>query len=321
MSAVYEAALEQLRSSPRRWLVTGAAGFIGSHLVKALLDLGQSVVGLDDFSSGSRENIPSHKNFTFIEGDVRSRDVCLRACKGVDFILHHAAVASVVKSFEDPVLVGSVNGGGFVTLLMAAKEGGMKRLVYASSSAVYGNGGTAPRREDDAVTPLSPYAVTKGENELYAGVLGKHYGLETAGLRYFNVFGPNQNPEGAYAAVIPKWLAALRQGKIVEINGDGETIRDFCYIDDVVQANILAATTDSAVHQVYNIGSGHGMSLNDLFRAMRQLVPGSSDPIYKDFRAGDIRVSCANISKARRDLGYEPFYDLQSGLRKALSDA
>jgi UDP-N-acetylglucosamine/UDP-N-acetylgalactosamine 4-epimerase len=314
MSAAWQAIHMQLRAAPRRWLVTGAAGFIGSHLVSALLDLSQIVTGLDDLSEGDRANLPKYKNFTFIEGDIRDRKTCLRVCKDTDIILHHAAVASVVKSLEDPVLVNGINSGGFLSVFMAAAESGVKRFVYASSSAVYGNGDDTPRREDDILSPASPYAVTKYENEMQALVLGKHYGLETVGLRYFNIYGPGQDPEGAYAAVIPKWLSALEQGKAIEIYGDGKTVRDFCYIDDAVQANILAATMEKAAQQVFNIGSGQATSLNDLFRALQQLAPGNSKPVYRDFRAGDIRISCADITKARKLLGYEPLYDLKAGL-------
>lgn len=312
----YESLRDDLRARSRRWLVTGAAGFIGSHLARHLAALGQQVRGLDDFSGGRRENIADLK-IDFVEGDIRDPDTCRRACAGVDIVLHHAAVASVVRSLEDPVYVDSVNSGGFLTLCAAAAESGVRRMVYASSSAVYGDGPARPRREDDALNPLSPYAVTKCANELYARTLAGRGGLHTVGLRYFNIYGPGQDPAGAYAAVIPKWAAALKAGQTIEIFGDGETVRDFCAIEDALQANVRAALTEktSALDRVYNVGSGHGTTLNDLYKALGPRTPAA----YRDFRAADIRHSVADISSVRDALGYEPSVTLAGGLARLMS--
>lgn len=314
----YETLKERLRARPRLWLVTGVAGFIGSHLAESLLALGQDVRGLDDFSSGRWENLNSfaaHSSFSMIEGDIRDTETCRAACAGVDYVLHHAAIGSVVKSLEEPALVDAVNNGGFLNILTAAHEAKVKRVVYASSSAVYGQAGSEPRREDEAFSPLSPYAVTKCANELYAGVMAQIHGLSAAGLRYFNIYGARQDPAGAYAAVIPKWTGQMLAGEPIEIYGDGSTVRDFCFIGDVVQANILAALREQeTAHDVYNIAAGEGVRLDALFSHLKALTGYKDAPVSKDFRAADIRVSCADIAKARDMLGFVPTIPLAQGL-------
>ncbi len=310
----YDEMRSALSESPRRWLVSGAAGFIGSHLVEGLLGLGQEVVGLDDLSTGKKENLPQAADkFTFIEGDTRDEDVCLKACEGIDFILHHAAVASVVKSIEEPEMVRAVNVGGFRNILKAAEKTGVKRVVYASSSAVYGDGGAEPRKETHELQPKSPYADGKIKNEQDA----QDSGLETIGLRYFNIYGPRQDPNGAYAAVIPKWVEAMGEGSDVCIFGDGETVRDFCHVSDVVQANVLAAMTqsDEVPGQVYNIGSGQATTLNELFSMIQDIKGGKSEPLYRGFREGDIRISCADITKAEGLFNFAPHMNLYEGLK------
>ncbi|PJB69201.1 MAG: LPS biosynthesis protein WbpP [Alphaproteobacteria bacterium CG_4_9_14_3_um_filter_47_13] len=313
---------KRLRENPCIWLVTGVAGFIGSHLAESLLDLGQVVRGLDDLSSGHLKNIGSfaaHKNFTFIKGDICDEVLCREACAGIHYVLHHAAIGSVVKSLENPALVDRVNNGGFLNILVAAREAGVRRVVYASSSAVYGEGSLAARHEGERPQPLSPYAVTKCANELYATVTAQTCKLETAGLRYFNIYGARQDPEGAYAAVIPKWIGAMTRGEPIEIYGDGETIRDFCFIGDVAQANIRAAlSVQNTENPVYNIAGGVAVTLNDLFAQLKTLTGYDADPVYKDFRAADIRVSRADISKARQELGFAPAVALEAGLRRTV---
>lgn len=320
-----------LKGSPRTWLVTGVAGFIGSNLLEALLRHGQHVVGLDNFATGHRTNLDAVKalvgdaiwqNFTMIEGDITELDDCARAMRGVDVVLHQAALGSVPRSIVEPLLSHQSNVNGFLNMLLAARDAGVKRMVYAASSATYGDHPGLPKIEDEIGKPLSPYAVTKHVNELYAYTFAMHYGLEPVGLRYFNVFGPRQDPEGAYAAVIPKWFKSLVQGDDVFINGDGETSRDFCYIDNVVQANIRAGLTTNAeaLNEVYNIAVGESNTLNALFNAIRAEVAkrnpnrSNASPIYREFRAGDVRHSLADISKARRLLGYNPTERLADGL-------
>lgn len=321
---------QRLKDSPSTWLVTGAAGFIGSHLIRQLLDLGQHVVALDNFSTGHRHNLEAVTaevgsaagRLRFLEGDIRSLDDCRKAADGVDFVLHQAALGSVPRSLADPALTNDVNVGGFLNMLIAARDARVKRFVYAASSSTYGDHPALPKREDNIGKPLSPYAVTKYVNELYADVFHRAYGLDVIGLRYFNVFGPRQDPEGAYAAVIPRWFGLLMQGKPCRINGDGETSRDFCFIDNVVQANLLAATTDNtaACNQVYNIAFGGRTTLNELYQAIRDLLSAKFpelsklQPQYDSFRAGDVRHSQADISKARELLGYEPAFDVTAGL-------
>ncbi|MDO8860437.1 SDR family oxidoreductase [Haliea sp. E1-2-M8] len=320
-----------LSDAPASWLVTGAAGFIGSHLIERLLLLGQKVVGLDDFSTGYRENLDAvlaaaagKGEFTFIEGDVRALEDCRRAVVGVDYVFHEAALGSVPRSLEDPLLTNAVNIDGFVNMLVAARDAGVRRFVYAASSSTYGDHPGLPKVEDEIGKPLSPYAVTKYVNELYADVFNRAYGLDCVGLRYFNVFGPRQDPEGAYAAVIPRWFGELVAGRTCQINGDGETSRDFCFIDNVVQANLLAATvTDpAALNQVYNIAFGGRTTLNELYYGIRDLLsPGlpvlaQAEPEYGEFREGDVRHSQADIGKAAHLLGYAPEYDVNEGLAR-----
>ena len=331
---MYEEVQERLKSRPRTWLVTGAAGFIGSHLLEGLLKLDQRVVGLDNFSTGNRGNLTQVKdavsqiqwsNFRFIEGDIRSLSTCRRACRSVEFVLHQAALGSVPRSIADPISANETNVTGFLNMLMAAHDVGVLRFVYAGSSAAYGDNPGLPKVEPEIGRPLSPYGLTKYVNELYAGIFARCYGLESIGLRYFNVFGPRQDPNGAYAAVIPMWIAAMIRNDPIFINGDGETVRDFCYIDNVVQANLLAATVDdpAAIDQVYNIALGQRITLNQLFETIRSLLEPryphlrDLDPVYREFRAGDVRLSQADIGKARRLLGYRPVRPVSEGLTRA----
>ena len=317
------------------WLVTGAAGFIGSHLVEALLALDQRVTGLDNFATGFRHNLHQVReaadasqwaNFRFVEGDIRSLSDCRAVCEGVDIVLHQAALGSVARSIEDPLAATATNIGGFVNMLACARDAGVRRFVYAASSSTYGDHPGLPKVEQQIGRPLSPYAVTKYVNELYADVFHRCYGIDTVGLRYFNVFGQRQDPNGAYAAVIPQWLSAMIGRRGVTINGDGDTSRDFCYIDNVVQANLLAATVDArdALNQVYNIALGERTTLAGLYELMRELLArrlphvASHSPRYGPFRTGDVRHSQADISKAQALLGYAPTHRLKDGLREAL---
>jgi len=334
MSA-YEDLHVALRTSPRTWLVTGVGGFIGSNLLEALLKLGQRVVGLDNFATGKKANLDEVRSlvapeqwalFEFIEGDIAELEVCRQACAGAEFVLHQAALGSVPRSLEDPVGSHAANVTGFLNMLVAAREAKIKRFVYASSSAVYGDSPDLPKLEDKIGLPLSPYAATKWANEVYAGVFARSYGLESIGLRYFNVFGRRQDPEGAYAAVIPKWIAALLRREPVQINGDGETSRDFCYVENVIQANLLAASTRNpeAVNQVYNIAVGERTTLNELFelllQTLRQRDPSLplQQPVHRDFRQGDVRHSLADIGKAKGLLGYVPTLRIRDGLELAM---
>lgn len=330
----YAALQADLRQQPHTWLITGVAGFIGSHLLEALLGLGQRVVGLDNFATGHRHNLDEVQllvgdeawgRFRFIEGDIRNLADCQAACNGVDLVLHQAALGSVPRSIADPITTNAANVTGFLNMLVAARDAGAKRFVYAASSSTYGDHPGLPKVEDTIGKPLSPYAVTKYVNELYADVFGRTYGLESIGLRYFNVFGPRQDPNGAYAAVIPKWAAAMLAGEPVFINGDGLTSRDFCYVANAVQANLLAATTQeqAAVNQVYNVAVGDQTDLNGLHALLAQalgaLLPGLvvAPADHRDFRAGDVRHSRADVGKADRLLGYQPTHDLRSGLEAA----
>lgn len=321
-----------LQNEPRTWLVTGAAGFIGSNLVEELLACGQVVVGLDNFSTGYRENLeevladhPERRaRFTMIEGDIRDLDVCRAACTGVDYVLHHAALGSVPWSVADPLTTNAVNVTGFVNMLVAAKDAGVARVVYASSSAVYGDAAEQPQVEEHIGQPLSPYASSKHADETYALAFQRSYGLEAVGLRYFNVFGRRQDPNGAYAAVIPRWITSLLRGEACTIFGDGETTRDFCYVANVVQANILAATADiRATAQVYNVACGASVTLNELFEMLRvRLLAEGVDvslarPRYAEFRIGDVRLSSASIEKARLLLDYSPTHLVAAGLAEA----
>lgn len=320
-----------LRASPQRWLVTGAAGFIGSHLVEALLLADQEVVGLDNLSTGYRENLEDvilavgderAARFRFILGDIRDPEVCARACEGVDRVLHQAALGSVPRSLEDPQGSHASNVDGFLNVLVAARDAGVKRFVYASSSSVYGDEPTLPKVEGREGQLLSPYAATKKINEIYAQVFGSAYGMETIGLRYFNVFGPRQHPQGPYAAVIPRWILALLEGEPCRIYGDGETTRDFCYVDNAVQANLLAATVEDeeAIGKVYNVACADTTSLRKLFEMLRnaaaEFQPSAreAEPVYEDFRPGDIRHSLADVGLATRLLGYAPTHRIGDGI-------
>ena len=330
----YQQLRSELSDDPRKWLVTGAAGFIGSNLAQALLKLDQHVVGLDNFATGHRGNLQEvergvtpdqWRRFRFVEGDIRAPDACRQACAGADFVLHQAALGSVPRSVEDPRTTNSVNIGGFLEMLMAARAAGVKRFVYAASSSTYGDHPGLPKVESVIGKPLSPYAVTKLANELYADVFAGNYGFPSVGLRYFNIFGARQDPNGAYAAVIPRWIAAMIHNEPVFINGDGETSRDFCYVANAVQANLLAATASdsAAVNQVYNIAVGERTSLNELFEHLRALLVrhfahlADCSPIHREFRAADVRHSLADIGKARRLLGYEPTHAIGDGLLEA----
>jgi len=334
MSA-YDKLQGEVKAVPRTWLVTGAAGFIGSNLVETLLKLDQRVVGLDNFAAGKRSNLDEVQalvtpaqwaRFRFGEGDICDRAACRAACEGADFVLHEAALGSVPRSMADPLASHAANVTGFVNMLVAARDANVKRLVYASSSAVYGDHPELPKVEDKIGQPLSPYAATKLMNEIYADVFARAYGLESIGLRYFNVFGPRQDPEGAYAAVVPKWIASLLRREPVQVNGDGETSRDFCFVANVVHANLLAAATPNAeaVNQVYNIAVGERTTLNQLFHllknGLRRRDPSLPEPqpVYQDFRRGDVRHSLADIGKARQLLGYAPALGVEEGLNLAL---
>lgn len=331
----YQAARDLLCGNPRSWLVTGVAGFIGSNLLEALLMLGQRVVGLDNLATGYRANLDqvraavgadAWRNFTFIEADIRDLAACRRACAGIDIVLHHAALGSVPRSIEDPLATHEVNCTGFVNMLAAARDAGVDRFVYAASSSTYGDHPGLPKVEDVIGRPLSPYAVTKLANELYADVFARCYGIATIGLRYFNIFGPRQDPAGAYAAVIPRWLAQLAGGEPVTINGDGSTSRDFCYVENAIQANILAATTAGAdtLNQVYNIAVGERTTLLELYELERELLarhlPSVRDqrPVHREFRDGDVLHSQADIAKARARLGYEPTHRIREGLEQTV---
>jgi UDP-N-acetylglucosamine 4-epimerase len=331
----YEALQARLRQEPHNWLVTGAAGFIGSHLVEALLRLDQNVVGLDNFSTGYGHNLQQveaavgasrWRRFTFIEGDIRSLETCREACRAIEYVLHEAALGSVPRSMEDPLSSHESNVTGFVNMLIAARDARVKRFVYAGSSAVYGDHPRLLKVETELGRALSPYATTKLMNELYAEVFARCYGIESIGLRYFNVFGPRQDPNGAYAAVIPLWIAAMIRAEPVYINGDGETARDFCYVQNVVQANLLAAMAEDpeSINQNYNIAVNGKTTLNELFEILRALLepryPRLRDmrPTYRAFRPGDVRLSQADISKATRLLGYGPQWPVQTGLAQAI---
>lgn len=332
----YEQAKSELRSRSKRWLVTGVAGFIGSNILETLLGLGQEVIGLDNFSTGFRRNLDlvrtavgdgAWSRFRFIEGDICRPEDCQAACERVDFVLHQAALGSVPRSIANPKVTHEANVDGFLNMLIAARDAKVARFVYASSSSVYGDHPALPKVEDQVGRPLSPYAATKAMNEMYAEVFARSYGMETIGLRYFNVFGPRQDPHGAYAAVIPRWVAALIAGQPVQIFGDGETSRDFCYVANAVQMNVLAAVSDKpeAVNQAYNVAVGDRTTLTELFELQRDLlrsrfpVVDDLEPLYGDFRSGDVRHSQADIGKAVSLLGYAPTHDIRTGMREALN--
>jgi UDP-N-acetylglucosamine/UDP-N-acetyl-alpha-D-glucosaminouronate 4-epimerase len=330
----YETLQKHLTTNQYTWLITGVAGFIGSNLLETLLKLNQKVVGLDNFSTGFQYNFDEVQNlvskeqwqqFTFTEGDIRNFDDCKQSCTNVDYVLHQAALGSVPRSIEDPITTNENNISGFLNMLVAAKDTDVQRFVYAASSSTYGDHPDLPKEEDKIGKPLSPYAVTKLVNELYTEVFAKTYGFKTVGLRYFNIFGQRQDPNGAYAAVIPKWFSGLIKNETVFINGDGETSRDFCFIENAVQANLLAATAqdEAATNQVYNVAFGERTTLNELYQFIKDRVIPTNDSAkdakveYRDFRAGDVRHSLADISKANTLIGYTPAFSVKSGLDKA----
>jgi UDP-N-acetylglucosamine 4-epimerase len=329
----YDKIKQQLIAAPKVWLITGVAGFIGSNLLETLLKLNQKVVGLDNFATGHQHNLDEVKSlvsteqwsrFSFIQGDIRNVEDCQKAVEGVDYVLHQAALGSVPRSIADPITSNAANITGFLNILVAARDAGVKSFTYAASSSTYGDHPALPKVEENIGNPLSPYAVTKYVNELYANVFARSYGFKCIGLRYFNVFGKRQDPNGAYAAVIPKWTAAMINGDDVYINGDGETSRDFCFIENTVQANILAATApDNAKDQVYNVAVGDRTTLNDLFSAIKQALETngivvSKSPVYREFRAGDVRHSQADVSKAKLLLQFEPTHVIKHGIIAAM---
>ena len=330
----YETIQKQLQAEPKKWLITGVAGFIGSNLLETLLKLDQTVVGLDNFATGHQYNLDEVKGevtpeqwarFTFIEGDIRNVDTCHQACQGADYVLHQAALGSVPRSINDPITTNSANIDGFLNMLVAARDAQVKSFTYAASSSTYGDHPGLPKVEDRIGKPLSPYAVTKYVNELYAEVFARTYGFNCIGLRYFNVFGKRQDPNGAYAAVIPKWTSAMIQNEDLFINGDGETSRDFCFIENTVQANLLAATVqaEEARNQVYNVAVGGRTTLNQLFSYIRESlgengIQYQKDAIHRDCRAGDVRHSQADVSKANNLLGDDPQYTIEQGIKKAM---
>ena len=329
----YEQVKQELLTDKKTWLITGVAGFIGSNLLETLLKLNQTVVGLDNFATGFQHNLDEVKSlvsaeqwesFTFIEGDIRQLTDCSKACQGVDYVLHQAALGSVPRSIADPINTNHTNISGFLNMLVAARDAQVLSFTYAASSSTYGDHPALPKVEDAIGNPLSPYAVTKYVNELYADVFARTYNFNTIGLRYFNIFGKRQTPDGAYAAVIPKWTAAMISDNEVFINGDGETSRDFNFIENAVQANILAATaTDEAKNEVYNVAVGGRTTLNTLFSALKEHlstngVSYTQEPVYRDFRVGDVRHSQADISKIQNALGYAPQFDIIQGIEKAM---
>lgn len=326
--ATYEEVLQRIRGGRRTWLVTGAAGFIGSHLAEQLLGLGQTVVSLDNFSTGQRANLEplASPAFRFIEGDIRSLDTCRQACGGVDVVLHQAALGSVPRSIDDPLATHENNVNGFLNMLLAARDARVGRFVYASSSATYGDHPALPKVEAVTGRAASPYGLSKSLNELYAAVFATCYGFHSIGMRYFNVFGARQNPNGAYAAVIPAWIGALLTGQTAYVNGDGLAARDFCYIDNVVQANLLAATVEDpkALDQAYNIAVGEQTSLNELFEMIRTLLAPRRPyvkavrPVHREPRRGDLRFSRADVSKASQLLGYRPRVRIMEGLERTV---
>ncbi|MCY1265971.1 UDP-N-acetylglucosamine 4-epimerase [compost metagenome] len=331
----YELLKKELLEHPRTWLVTGVAGFIGSNLLETLLELNQCVVGLDNYATGHQRNLDEVQKtvspekwmrFKFIQGDIRKLEDCRKACEGVDYVLHQAALGSVPRSINDPINTNGTNIDGFLNMLVAARDAQVKSFTYAASSSTYGDHPGLPKVEDLIGKPLSPYAVTKYVNELYAEVFARCYGFSSIGLRYFNVFGKRQDPDGAYAAVIPKWTAAMIADEDVYINGDGDTSRDFCFVENAVQANLLSAATteSSARNQVYNVAVGGRTNLNQLFNAIREALSSngisySKNPVNREFRPGDVRHSQADISKARNLLGYDPQFDIFSGVGMAMS--
>ncbi len=330
----YDQLLTSLPLTPKKWLITGVAGFIGSNLLETLLKLDQFVVGLDNFSTGHQRNLNEVQSlvapeqwarFSFVEGDIRKLDDCRRVCIGVNYILHQAALGSVPRSLDDPIASNATNIDGFLNMMVAARDAGVQSFTYAASSSTYGDHPGLPKVESIIGKPLSPYAVTKYVNELYAEVFSRNYGFNTIGLRYFNVFGPRQDPNGAYAAVIPKWIASMIAGDNVFINGHGETSRDFCYVQNAVQANLLAATTSdfAARNHVYNVAFGGRTSLNELYVRLQKALHENGlsyekPAVYRDFRAGDVLHSQADIGKAQSMLNYAPQFDIFKGIEAAM---
>lgn len=327
----YKELQENLKTQVNTWLVTGVAGFIGSNLLETLLKLKQKVIGLDNFATGHQRNLDQVESlvsdqewaaFKFFEGDIHSLNSCKEACEDIDYVLHQAALGSVPRSLENPIDSNDINVTGFLNMLVAARDAKVKRFVYAASSSTYGDHPDLPKVEDQIGKPLSPYAVTKYVNELYADVFSRCYDFHSIGLRYFNIFGPRQDPDGAYAAVIPKWVASLLAGDPVYINGDGETSRDFCFVENAIQANLLAAMSNDqdSVNEVYNVAVQERTSLNELFKIINGLlvqrgaITQGRQSVYREFRPGDVRHSLADVSKARRLLGYSPVYRIQDGL-------
>jgi UDP-N-acetylglucosamine 4-epimerase len=323
--STYENLQERIKAGRRTWLVTGAAGFIGSHLAENLLRLGQTVIGLDNFSTGKRENV-AHLDFRLIEGDIRSPETCREACRSVDVVLHQAALGSVPRSIDKPVATHESNVSGFLNMLVAARDAGVSRFVYASSSAVYGDDDNMPKVEPKTGKAMSPYGLSKQVNEQYASVFATCYGFESIGLRYFNVFGPRQDPDGAYASVIPAWIGALLRGQTAYINGDGTISRDFCHVDNVVQANLAAGTVEerAALNQAYNIAHGEQTTLTELYERIRLLLAPrlphlrTARAVHRAPRRGDLPRSLADISKAAKLLGYRPTFNIDSGLRQTI---
>ncbi|WP_131669575.1 NAD-dependent epimerase/dehydratase family protein [Psychrobacter pygoscelis] len=330
----YEQRKKTIVENPKVWVITGVAGFIGSNLLETLLQLNQSVIGLDNFATGYQKNLDEvqasvaleqWQRFHFIEGDIRNLDDCYQVCMGADYVLHQAALGSVPRSIKDPIATNETNISGYLNMLTAARDARVTSFTYAASSSTYGDHPALPKVEDAIGKPLSPYAVTKYVNELYAEVFARVYGFKSIGLRYFNIFGKRQDPDGAYAAVIPKWTAAMVKNDDVFVNGDGETSRDFNFIENAVQANILAATTENedAKNQIYNVAVGDRTTLNELFTAIQSALASNSinfdkSPHYRDFREGDVRHSQADIGKAKRLLGYEPKFNIVQGIAKAM---
>lgn len=335
MMNAYEKIQQTLKTTPKTWLITGVAGFIGSNLLETLLRLNQHIIGLDNFSTGHQHNLDQVQalvtqnqwaKFRFVNGDIRDLETCHQACIDVDYVLHQAALGSVPRSVEDPINTNQNNIDGFLNMLVAARDAKVKRFVYAASSSTYGDHPDLPKIEEKIGNPLSPYAVTKLVNELYARVFSQTYDINTVGLRYFNIFGCRQDPNGAYAAVIPKWIAAMIKGEQVYINGDGETSRDFCYIENAVQANLLVATTtqQDAINQVYNVAVGDRTSLNQLYTLLQDNLVNhfahlkTAQPIYRDFRMGDVKHSLADIRKGKQRLGYQPTHRIRAGLKASM---
>lgn len=329
----YQQITQGLQANPKTWLITGVAGFIGSNLLETLLKLDQRVTGLDNFATGYQSNLDEVRTsvteeqwarFNLIEGDIRNLEHCQQACEGVDYVLHQAALGSVPRSIADPLTSNAANITGFLNMLVAARDTDVKSFTYAASSSTYGDHPVLPKVEENIGKPLSPYAVTKYVNELYAEVFAKTYSFKSIGLRYFNVFGKRQDPNGAYAAVIPKWISGMVRGETIIINGDGETSRDFCFIDNVIQMNILAATSDNSVkNEIYNVAVGDRTSLNELYEILKKTIEKQgieviSSKVYREFRKGDVRHSQADINKARVNLKYEPSNTVKTGVSKAI---